>query len=617
MAGFSVMYLATQVETFLRLHTGASESSRRSIVTEIVTDLLGGGLLGGVVAGVVGTNAAAALGAGAAITAFAGWMRRIFVGDWIGDAVSLFSGDMKSVKGKDFARQQELLRSGDIEGALQLFESESQEQGGNPAPLIEAARILRDRGRYKRAIEYYRKALDVPNLDDRRASIFVKQIWDICRRNLSNPEAAIPALELLVERWPDSSEVDWAWRELTVGMVVSQAAEADHLGAHGTHVPAVKAVEKILSEAFVSRASDIHLEDYAGGLRVRYRIDGILQDADAPPSRIRAAVLARLRVMAGLNPSENPLPQDARIRVPFAGREVDIRVSTVPTLHGESIALRVLDHESGHMGLEDLGLLPKDLQRLRRVVDRPNGMVLTTGPGGSGKSTTLHAVVKELSTGREKIFTVEDPVEYGIEGVCQVSVNHKAGLTFPTLLRSLVRQDPDVLLVGEIRDTETAEIATHAALTGHLVLSTLHTIDAVSALHRLVDIGVPDYLVVHTLEGVMAQRLVRRVCPHCSEDRPVTEEEALALGDESLTTCQAGVGCERCRGTGFKGRIGVYELLLVNEPLRQAFLHRSDKAELEEIARSNGMWTLRQDGIEKIKLGITSPDEVLRVTKSI
>ena len=260
----------------------------------------------------------------------------------------------------------------------------------------------------------------------------------------------------------------------------------------------------------------------------------------------------------------------------------------------------------------------EDYRRLLNVVERPNGMVLATGPGGSGKSTTLHAVVVRISTGKEKIFTVEDPVEFGLEGVCQVSVNHKAGLTFASLLRSLIRQDPDVLLIGEIRDTETAEIATHASLTGHLVLSTLHTTDAISALHRLVDIGVPDYMVVHTLEAAMAQTLVRRVCTHFAEEVDLAEGQAVALGSpaEELTHALAGRGCERCRGTGYKGRIGLFELMLVNEPLRQAFLTRRPRAELTQIALDNGMHTLRADGIDKIRSGITTPQEVLRVTRS-
>ncbi|HIF23513.1 MAG TPA: hypothetical protein EYQ27_16790 [Gemmatimonadetes bacterium] len=617
LAGFGTMYLVTQLETLIRLRAGGGRGRR---FAEIGIDALGGGLLGGAIAPFVGASAAPLVTAGAAIVPIAGVIRRIFVGEWIDDAVRLLSGDVSSgADAMDFSRQHELLAQGDLEAALDLFEEEAVDRGGNPAPLVEAAQILRNRGRYKRSVEFYQKAMDAPNLSHQRASIFAKQIWEICRRNLSNPEGAIPALELLVERYPESPEVEWAWKELTVGMVVSQSSEQDRLGAHGAHVPAVKAVERILSEAFVSHASDIHLEDYADGLRVRYRIDGVLQDAEAPPSRIRAAILARVRVMAGLNPAENPTPQDARIRVPFAGRDIDLRVSTVPTLHGESVALRVLDSDTGHLGLEDLGLQGKYLTRLLKIVERPNGMVLATGPGGSGKSTTLHAIIQRISTGREKIFTIEDPVEFAIRGVCQVSVNRKAGLTFASLLRSLVRQDPDVLLVGEIRDTETAEMATHAALTGHLVLSTLHTIDAVSAMHRLVDIGVPDYLVVHTLEGVLAQRLVRRVCTNCETERDVTEKEMLALGSgsEVIKTVRAGEGCERCRDTGYKGRIGIFECMIMNEDLRQAFLGREGRGVLDAIARESGMWTLREDGIERVLQGVTTPEEVVAATKSV
>ena len=397
--------------------------------------------------------------------------------------------------------------------------------------------------------------------------------------------------------------------------MVTQEAEQERFGAHGGHVPAVRAVERILSGAFGASASDIHLEDYSDGLRVRYRIDGLLQDVEPPAERIRAAVLARLRVMAGLNPAQSPVPEDARMAVPFAGRPVNVRVSTVPTLYGESMALRVLD-SADEISLEDLGLTHHDAPRLAKVIKRPHGMVLTTGPGGSGKSTTLHAIVRELNTGREKIFTVEDPVEYAVEGGCQVSVNQKAGLTFASLLRSLVRQDPDVLLVGEIRDAETAEIAVHAALTGHLVLSTLHTTDAVSALHRLVDIGVADYLVVHTLEACVAQRLVRRVCDNCATEHEITEEEIRELGAtaERLSAYSMGSGCERCRGTGYKGRIGVFELLAIDDDFREAFLKRRDQRELEAMAAAGGMRTLRDDGIVKIRAGVTTPEEILRVT---
>jgi general secretion pathway protein E len=613
MAGFGIMYVITHLETMIRIH-GRADHGPRALAAEIGMDLVGGSLLGVMVVQMAGTNGLVALTAGASIVAFAGWMRRIFVGGWIDDAVRVLTLDGRDGQAPDYSKERELIAEGRIDEAVVLFETKSAERGGHPEPLVTAAQILRDRGRFKVAVELYGKALDAPDLDARRAGIFARQIWEIFRENLDSEEESIPYLEALVGRFPDAPEVEWAWKELTVGMTVTQAAE-DHLGAHSAHVPAVRAVQKILSEAFVSHASDIHLEDYADGLRIRYRIDGVLQDVEAPPRRIRAAVLARLRVMAGLNPAESPLPQDARLRIPFAGRDVDIRLSTVPTLHGESMALRILDTERGRLELEGLGFRATDMDRLMEVVARPNGMVLATGPGGSGKSTTLHAVVHRISSGREKIFTIEDPVEYGLEGVCQVSVNQKSGLTFARLLRSLVRQDPDVLLVGEIRDTETAEVATHASLTGHLVLSTLHTTDAISALHRLVDIGVPDYMVIHTLEASLAQRLVRRICPQCAEDRELEEWEAEALGwNGGPTVAKTGRGCDRCRGTGYRGRIGIFELLLVDDPLRQAFLGRASYRELLETAKAGGMWTLRQDGAEKVRQGVTTPEEVLRVT---
>lgn len=613
LAGFGIMYTATRLESLVRT-VGLGGEGRTVAAAGIAVDAVGGGVLGGMVGQLVGIDFGIALATGASLLGIASWSRRLFGGGWIDDTVWLLAGDARGAEAPDYSDEQELIAGGRFEEAIELFEERSRERGGHPGPLVDAAQMVRARGRFDYAIELYAKAMDAPGVDARRAAIFARQILDICRRDLGSVERAVVHLETLVERFPDAPETEWAWKELTVGMSVS-AAEQDELGALSSHVPAVKAVEKILSEAFVAQASDIHLEDYAHGLRVRYRVDGMLQDAESPPRRIRAAVLARIRVMAGLNPAESPTPQDARIRVPFAGRDVDIRVSTVPTLHGESIALRILDTERGRLDLEDLGLRDEDLRALRKVASRPDGMILTTGPGGSGKSTTLHSIVRRISSGREKIFTVEDPVEYGIDGVCQVSVNKKAGLDFANLLRSLVRQDPDVLLVGEIRDTETAEIATHASLTGHLVLSTLHTTDAVSALHRLVDIGVPDYMVVHTLEAAIAQRLVRRVCAYCAEEVPIDPADARALGlNGGPSGAVVGQGCDRCRGTGYRGRIGIFEMLRISEGLREAFLARSSRAELTAIAKASGMLTLREDGLEKVRDGITTPEEVLRVT---
>jgi type II secretory ATPase GspE/PulE/Tfp pilus assembly ATPase PilB-like protein len=613
MAGFATMFLATNLETFLRIR-GSAEMGPKAMAAEITIDLLGGGLLAGLVATMTGGNIALVASVGASMLAVAAAVRRVLLGAWIDDTVRLLTGDARATEAPDYSRELALIGDGRIDEAVQLFEERSRERDGHPGPLVEAAQILRDRGAYRRSVALYAQALDAPKLDGRRASAFARQIWEICHRHLDEPDEAIPYLEKLVERFPEDTEVEWAWRELTVGMSVSHADEV--LGAHSSRVPAVRAVEKILSEAFVASASDIHLEDYPEGLRVRYRIDGILQDAPAPPRRIRSAILARVRVMGGLNPGEHPVPRDARIRVPFAGRDVDIRVSTVPTMHGESIALRILDTERGRLTLTDLGLEESQIRRLFDVASRPNGMILTTGPGGSGKSTTLHAIIREISTGREKIFTVEDPVEYTLEGVCQVSVNERAGLTFARALRSLVRQDPDVLLVGEIRDQETAEIAMHASLTGHLVLSTLHTTDALSSLHRLEEIGVEPYMAVHTLEASIAQRLVRRVCTHCATEVALNDDdiEALGVNGAAPTHAMIGEGCDRCRQTGYSGRIGIFELLWMNEDLRHAFLHRASRREMREIAEANGTMTLRRNGVEKIRQGITTPLEVLRVT---
>ncbi len=381
-------------------------------------------------------------------------------------------------------------------------------------------------------------------------------------------------------------------------------------------LPAVKAVDKLLQDALEARASDVHLEDHAGGFRVRYRIDGMLEDVEPPQSDLRAAVLARLRVMAELDLTEHRAPQDGRLRIPFDGRYVDVRVSTVPMLHGETVALRVLDPVRGNLDLPDLGLRTEDVARLNEVVSRPHGMFLTTGPGGSGKSTTLYSILRGISTGKEKIVTVEDPVEYDVEGICQVSVNQNAGLTFPNLLRSLVRQDPDVLLVGEIRDGETAEIAAHAALTGHLVLSTMHTTDAAAALPRFLDLGVPEHVVLDTLIAVMAQRLVRQVCPQCAREveLPKKQLRALGTGAADLTTGMQPTGCGACRDTGYITRTGLFELLVITDPIRDAFAARNSVRELRELAREDGMRTLREDGIAKVRAGTTTADEVLRVT---
>jgi len=392
-------------------------------------------------------------------------------------------------------------------------------------------------------------------------------------------------------------------------------AALDDLVSLANEAPVVKLVNLLLLEALESRASDVHLEQYAGSLRVRYRIDGVLQDAPAPPRRLSAAVVSRLKIMAELDIAERRVPQDGRIRLRMHDRQVDVRVSTLPTLHGESVVLRLLDKERGRIGLESLGMASDTLARFLQVIARPHGIVLSTGPTGSGKTTTLYAAVDTIRTGREKIITVEDPVEYELPGVPQVPVNEKVGLTFANALRALLRQDPDIMLVGEIRDHETADIATHAALTGHLVLSTLHTNDAATALTRLIDLGIEAYLVASTVVAVLAQRLVRRICDDCKRPVSLTSEEygALRLTARDLPGAWAGAGCPACRGTGFRGRTGIYELLPMDESLRRAVHEDASAGHLQDLGVAKGMRLLRDDGIRQIAAGVTTVAEVLRV----
>jgi general secretion pathway protein E len=395
-------------------------------------------------------------------------------------------------------------------------------------------------------------------------------------------------------------------------------AALDDLVALANEAPVVRLVNLLLLEALEARASDVHLESYLGGLRVRYRIDGVLQDAPAPPRRLAAAVVSRLKIMAELDIAERRVPQDGRIRLRMRDRQVDVRVSTLPTLHGESVVLRLLDKDRGRIGLGDLGMAADTRRRFEEVISRPHGIVLSTGPTGSGKTTTLYAAVERIRTGREKIVTVEDPVEYELAGVPQVPVNPKVGLTFATALRAILRQDPDIMLVGEIRDHDTADIATHAALTGHLVLSTLHTNDAATALTRLVDLGIEPYLVSSTVEAVLAQRLVRRICAACSAPAQLSYEEraALAVPEGEELHARRGRGCEECRGTGYRGRTGIYELLVMDDELRSALDHDASAGHLTKLARAKGMRLLHEDGLRLVREGATTAEEVLRVASA-
>jgi general secretion pathway protein E len=398
------------------------------------------------------------------------------------------------------------------------------------------------------------------------------------------------------------------------GEDISDAAAIDDLVALANEAPVIRLVNLLIVEALQARASDVHLESQGDLLEVRYRVDGILERAPSPPRQLAAAIISRLKIMAELDIAERRLPQDGRIRLKLQDRHVDVRMSTVPTLHGESVVLRLLDKGRRRIGLEELGMSVEMLDRFQSAIRQAHGIVLVTGPTGSGKTTTLYAAIDLIRTGREKILTVEDPIEYEL-GVPQIPVNEKIGVTFATALRALLRQDPDVMLVGEIRDAETAEVATQAALTGHLVLSTLHTNDAASALTRLLDLGVAPYLVASTVRAVLAQRLVRMVCIHCKAAQAANSRLMRLLGGSAITTW-AGTGCENCRGSGHHGRVGMYELLTMGEALHEAIARRATAAELRRLMTSDGSPTLRSDGLRLVLAGITTPDEVLHATAS-
>lgn len=386
--------------------------------------------------------------------------------------------------------------------------------------------------------------------------------------------------------------------------------------------PIIRLLNAVLQQAVKERASDIHIEPYEKELDVRIRVDGILHRALTPPKIIQDALISRIKIMANLDIAEKRLPQDGRIRLLIGGRDVDIRVSIVPTTFGERAVLRLLDKRLGLIGLWEVGLNDDDVRSLDDILRRTNGILLVTGPTGSGKTTTLYAALNRVHTEEKNIITVEDPVEYQLKGIGQINVNSKIGLKFASGLRSILRQDPDVIMVGEIRDAETAEIAIQASLTGHLVLSTLHTNDAPSAITRLIDMGIEPFLTASSLIGVLAQRLVRVICPHCKESYEASETErsylvsAASLPDNAPVRLFRGKGCEKCLGKGYLGRTGIFELLIVDDSIRNMIIARTDSQSLKNMAISRGMKTLRSDGLDKILKGITTIEEVLRVTQA-
>jgi type IV pilus assembly protein PilB len=380
--------------------------------------------------------------------------------------------------------------------------------------------------------------------------------------------------------------------------------------------PVVKLVNYCIYTAVKDAASDIHIEPGENQLRIRYRIDGRLMEKLRPPYQMAAAVASRIKIMAGLDISERRLPQDGGIHVMMEKRPIDLRVSTMPGKHGEKVVIRVIDNDKASVNLEKLGFGYETLKQWRKLIALPNGILLVTGPTGSGKSTTLYACLQELNRDDSNICTVEDPVEYALNGVNQFQVNEKAGFGFPTALRSLLRQDPDILMVGEIRDTETAKLATQAALTGHLVLSTLHTNDAPGAVTRLFNLGIEPYLVGASLSGVLAQRLVRKLCQSCKEsyEPSINEKRQLDRFGEGIDVLYRPKGCARCRNLGYAGRIGIYELLVPDDNMIERISQGATLNEIRELGKTLGMKTLRQDGVDKVKAGITTLEEVYRAT---
>lgn len=387
----------------------------------------------------------------------------------------------------------------------------------------------------------------------------------------------------------------------------------------GEDAPIIKLVNIMINEAAKRRASDIHIEPLENKFRVRYRIDGVLHEVPGPPKRLEGSVISRVKIMAGMDIAEKRLPQDGRIKIAIDKKELDLRVSSLPAIHGESLVMRILDKSSFLVGLKDLGFFPVEEKRFDKLINMPNGMILITGPTGSGKTTTLYAILSHVNQKERKIITVEDPVEYQLDGINQVQVKPQIGLTFGSGLRSMLRQAPDIIMVGEIRDMETAQIAIQSALTGHLIFSTLHTNDAASAVTRLVDMGIKPFLVSSTLQGVLAQRLVRKICPSCREAYKPSEEEkkilSLDRGESSGFELYRGKGCQDCSDTGFKGRMGIFELLIMTDEIRGMVLDNLSSSLISHKARELGMRTLKEDGMEKVRKGYTTIQEAMRVTQ--
>ncbi|HEV2619138.1 MAG TPA: ATPase, T2SS/T4P/T4SS family [Acidobacteriaceae bacterium] len=454
----------------------------------------------------------------------------------------------------------------------------------------------------------------------------------------SDDEAAAAigfALEKAIERRAAcAGDLDVAWERLYGGRLAadtlaaaadaaeSRGDDADRLKDLASEAPVIRIVDQLVAQAVELRASDIHIEPLPDLLRIRYRVDGVLRETDGPPARLATAVISRIKVLAKLNIAERRLAQDGRIRLAVRGQEIDMRVSTTPTIHGESVVLRILDQGSMVLEFSVLGFEPALIARWQQALARPHGIVLVTGPTGSGKTTTLYASLATLNTPDRKILTIEDPVEYQLKGVNQVQIKPQIGLTFASALRSFLRQDPDIMLIGEIRDLETAQTAVQASLTGHLILASLHTNDAPSAITRLLDMGVEDYLLTSTLSAIAGQRLVRALCPQCkcsyraASDLVARLELAPPMNGEGVLLWRP-IGCPACDGTGFHGRTTIFELLVVTDAIRRLVMERAEARAIQAMAVAEGMVTMYQDGLRKALTGVTTIDEVLRATREM
>ncbi len=396
--------------------------------------------------------------------------------------------------------------------------------------------------------------------------------------------------------------------------VVEEEEDDDITGQEGQNAPVVKLVNTLLAEAVKLGASDIHIEPYERNMRVRYRVDGILQEVMEPPIKLKNAIISRLKIMSELDIAERRIPQDGRIKLKIGSKKIDLRVSTLPCIYGEKVVMRILDKGNLNLDLADFNMEEKAIKDIYHAIAQPFGMVLVTGPTGSGKTTTLYSCLSKLNNPDLNIMTAEDPVEYNIDGINQVQVREEVGLTFAAALKAFLRQDPNIVMVGEIRDLETGGIATKAALTGHLVLSTLHTNDAPSTINRMIDMGIEPFLVASSTVLIMAQRLVRRICSGCKEEMDVSPEALRDIGLPPGTVAYKGKGCDKCNGTGYSGRQGLYEVMPITSEIRDLILDRAPTSEIRDMAVQQGMLTLREDGLIKIQKGITTIEEVLRET---